>query len=118
MHIKLLRIAQAGFVLGMTSLMVVASASADGVPTIMPANPNSLPAHTQINRAFSLLLALFVLALMAIIIQCIWKIINTLRDGAGIAGGASAALVISLIVLGLTVSQGTGYLTGWTGYFA
>jgi hypothetical protein len=116
---KLLRIAQVGFVLAMTSL-VVASASAAGnpqVPTIMPADPNSIPAHEQITKLISLILALFVVGLVVTIISCLWAIINSLRGGNGLANGAFGALVAAVIVLGLTITQGTGYLTAWTGFF-
>lgn len=117
MGFKLHRIVQAGFVLGVASMVVAASASAGGVPKIMPADPNSIPAHDQINKLVSLVLTLFVLGLIVTIIMSIWTIINRMRGSGEMAGGAAGALVISLIFLGLTLNQGTGYLTGWTGFF-
>jgi hypothetical protein len=113
----LLRIVKSAFVVGMTSLFIVATAVADDVPKIMPADPNTIPAHAQINKTVSLILALFVLGLIVVIISSLWKIAHTLHSGDGLAGGAAGALVFCLILLGLTLNQGTGYLTGWTGFF-
>lgn len=113
----MLKTVMAAAFFGLMSLFVAGVALAADPPKIMPADPNSVPAHEEIKKAFSLFLFIVVLVLMFAIIMSVLKMIGSLRDGEGVAGGAAASFVVSLVFLALIVTQGTGFLTSWAAYF-
>jgi len=115
---RLQRTAQATVVFGLLSLVAVASASAEGVPQISPAPTSSVPGYTQVEKLFSLVLTFVVLYLVFVVLRSLITVVEGLRTGDGGAGRAAVSGVVALIVAGLIITQGTGFLTAWTNYFS
>lgn len=84
------------------------------VPTVHP--NNDYPGSEIINRIIAWVLALLVIAAAVNVIVQLFKLRNAGEGGN--AMGPAVNMVVSLVVITLIVTKGTGFINDWTGLFS